>query len=108
MGCRAQIFWFCVGLVHWPPPSATPPVRSVSTARQGSAAIEEDGGEQDPAAQGQPGFSVTEQALDLWILSWRLHRARSGAGPECAHGLGRGVDVPLSGHCLRVVGGGRG
>src|ERR1039457_1707648 len=29
MGCRAQIFWFCVGLVHCLPPSATPPVRSV-------------------------------------------------------------------------------
>ncbi len=25
MGCRAQIFWFCVGLVHCLPPSATPP-----------------------------------------------------------------------------------
>src|ERR1039457_7474021 len=29
MGCRAQIFWFCAGLVHCPPPSATPPARSV-------------------------------------------------------------------------------
>src|SRR4249919_3503243 len=28
MGCGAQIFWFCVGLVYCPPPSATPPVRS--------------------------------------------------------------------------------
>jgi hypothetical protein len=27
MGCGAQIFWFCVGLVHCPPPSVTPPVR---------------------------------------------------------------------------------
>lgn len=28
MGCRAQIFRFCVGMVHCPPPSAAPPVRS--------------------------------------------------------------------------------
>ena len=25
MGCRAHIVWFCVGLVHCPPPSAAPP-----------------------------------------------------------------------------------
>jgi len=31
MGCRAQIVWFCVGLVHCPPPSAAPPVRSVAS-----------------------------------------------------------------------------
>jgi len=27
MGSRAQIFWFCVRLVHYPPPSATLRVR---------------------------------------------------------------------------------
>jgi hypothetical protein len=31
MDCRAQIVWFCVGLVHCPPPSAKPPVRSVAS-----------------------------------------------------------------------------
>lgn len=29
MGCRAQVYWFRVGLVHCLAPSATPLVRSV-------------------------------------------------------------------------------